>query len=59
MAVDTARKVYSAGIQVVAIFHNANTMPGGVHLKKEYIRRIAALDLSIDFDLYAEGKFVK
>lgn len=48
-----------AGIQVVAIFHNGNTMLGGVHLTKECIQRLAALNLSIDFDLYAEGNFFK
>jgi len=46
-------------ISVVAIFHNGNTMLGGVHLDKSMIQRMSALNLEIDFDLYAEGNFYK
>jgi len=44
-------------IQVTSIFHNGNTMLGGHNIDKETIKRMAALNLSIDFDLYAEGNF--
>lgn len=43
-------------VQVAAIFHNANTMLGGVHLDAAIMSRLAALGLEIDFDLYADGK---
>ena len=43
-------------IQAASIFHNGNTMLGGNHIEKDLIRRMAALGLGIDFDLYAEGK---
>jgi hypothetical protein len=45
----------SAGIQVAQNYHNANGMIGGVHLDDHCIRRMAALGLEIDFDLYVEG----
>ena len=44
-------------LRVISVFHNANTMLGGLHLDKECIQRMAALNLEIDFDLYAEGNF--
>jgi Domain of unknown function (DUF4279) len=46
-------------IQVASVFHNGNTMLGGFHLDKHLISRLKALDLEIDFDLYAEGSFFK
>ncbi|MDO1450160.1 DUF4279 domain-containing protein [Rhodocytophaga aerolata] len=46
-------------IQVGSVFHNGNTMLGGHYLTKENVKRMAALALSIDFDLYAEGNFFK
>jgi hypothetical protein len=46
-------------IQATIIFHNGNTMLGGPHIDKESIKRMAAFNLEIDFDLYAEGKFFK
>lgn len=46
-------------IAVIAIFHNGNTMLGGVHLDRDVIKRLAALNLEIDFDLYAEGNLFK
>lgn len=50
-------ELFGGGIQAHIIFHNGNTMPGGAHLDQLAIRRLAALNLSIDFDLYAEGNF--
>lgn len=41
--------------QVASSFHNGNTMLGGHHLDKDIIKRMAALNLEIDFDLYADG----
>ncbi len=46
-------------IQTAMIIHNGNTMLGGPHIDKESIKRMAVLNLEIDFDLYAEGKFFK
>ena len=46
-------------IQVASVFHNGNTILGGFHLDKHLISRLKALDLEIDFDLYAEGSFFK
>ena len=49
----------NAYIQVATVFHNGNTMLGGHHLDKDIIKRLAALNLELDFDLYAEGNFFK
>jgi len=46
-------------IQVAIKFHNGNTMLGGPHLDKEIIRRLSDLNLSVDFDLYADGNLFK
>lgn len=46
-------------IQVIINFHNGNTMLGGPMIDKNTIKRISALNLEIDFDLYAEGNFFK
>ena len=46
-------------IQVAMFFHNGNTMLGGPHLSKNAIKRMNALNLEIDFDLYANGKYFK
>ncbi|MBS1663991.1 MAG: DUF4279 domain-containing protein [Bacteroidetes bacterium] len=43
-------------IQVSSIFHNGNTMLGGFHLDKHLLKRLNALELEIDFDLYAKGQ---
>lgn len=40
---------YSAGINCVGYYYGANP---GLHLSSELIARIAALRLSVDFDLY-------
>ncbi len=46
-----------ACINVQSIFHNGNTMLGGLHIGRSLIRRMSALNLEIDLDLYAEGNF--
>lgn len=51
------RLVDKAGgtVRVHVVFHNGNTMLGGIHLDKKDVQRLAALNLEIDFDLYAGG----
>lgn len=44
-------------IQVASTFHNGNTTLGGHQLDKSIIKRMANLNLAIDFDLYADGNF--
>lgn len=44
-------------IQIASSFHNGNTMLGGHYLDKDIIKRMSNLNLSIDFDLYADGNF--
>jgi hypothetical protein len=46
-------------VQVAIKFHNGNTMLGGPSLDKETIKRLSDLNLSVDFDLYADGNFFK
>ena len=46
-------------IQVAQEFHNGNTMLGGSHIDKESIKRIANLNLPIDFDLYVGGNLFR
>ncbi|NIG55669.1 DUF4279 domain-containing protein [Chitinophaga sp. Cy-1792] len=46
-------------IQTIIIFHNGNTMLGGPMIDRKNITRISDLNLEINFDLYAEGKFYK
>jgi hypothetical protein len=46
-------------IQIISVFHNGNTVLSGLHLDKECIQRLAALNLEIDFDLHAKGNFYK
>ena len=46
-------------IQVWSCFHNGNTMLGGYQINKDIIKRMGALNISIDFDIYAEGNFIK
>jgi hypothetical protein len=46
-------------IQVAIEFHNGNTMLGGPHIDKESIKRLAHLNLAIDFDLYESGNSFK
>ena len=40
-------------------FHNGNSMLGGPNISKESVKRMAALNLEIDFDLYVSGKTYK
>lgn len=49
----------SVQVQAITIFHIGNTMLGGHHLDKRVIKRLAALNLNVDFDLYAEGNLFK
>ena len=44
-----------AEITVAINFHNGNGMLGGLHLDQRSLQRIAELNFSMDFDLYAEG----
>ena len=46
-------------VNSLSIFHNGNTMPGGFHFNKQLISRLNALEVEIDFDLYAEGRLFK
>jgi Domain of unknown function (DUF4279) len=48
-----------AWIQVAQEFHIGNNMLGGSFIDKESIKRIANLNLSIDFDLYVGGHLYK
>ena len=48
-------KESTAFIRTILVFHNGNTMLGGFCLTKKTVKRLAALDIEIDFDLYAEG----
>jgi hypothetical protein len=60
--IDGIRRLANIGggqIQVASIFHNGNTMLGGYHLDKRLLSRLDALEVEIDFDLYAEGRFFK
>ena len=46
-------------LRVISVFYNGNTSLGGISFDKETVRRVAALNLGVDFDLYAEGNFYK
>ncbi len=48
-----------AWIQVAQEFHIGNTMLGGSFIDKESVKRIANLNLSIDFDLSVGGNLYK
>ncbi|HLA59234.1 MAG TPA: DUF4279 domain-containing protein [Puia sp.] len=43
-------------IQVIMEFHNGNSMLGGPNISKESVKRMAALNVELDFDLYVSGK---
>jgi len=49
----------SGYIQVAIEFHNGNTMLGGPHIDLEHIKRMANLNLEINFDLYVSGNKFK
>ena len=44
-------------IRAIVIYHNGNTDLGGFQLNNDVLKRLANLDLSIEFDFYAEGNF--
>ena len=46
-------------IRVISEFYNGNTSLGGIVLDQEAVRRMAALNLGVDFDLNAEGNFYR
>lgn len=46
-------------ISVGSAFHNGNTMLGGFHLNADQIKRMSEMNLSIDFDIYADGNLFK
>ena len=46
-------------IQVAMEFHNGNSMLGGPGISKDTVKRMAALNVEIDFDLYVSGKTYK
>ena len=48
-----------AEIMVAMNFHNGNGMLGGMNIDKESIKRISDLNLSMTFDLYADGNKFK
>lgn len=56
-ATGTRSLVDQAGgyIRVISEFHNGNRSLGGIRLDQDSVRRMAALNLEVDFDLYAEG----
>lgn len=45
----------SGYIQVQVTYHNGNGLIGGPHISREAFKRMAALNLSIDFDQYLGG----
>lgn len=47
----------NAYVQVAMEFHNGNTMLGGPAIAAQLMRRLAELQLDIDFDIYANGTF--
>ena len=46
-------------LRVISVFYNGNTSLGGISFDKEIVRRMAALNLGVDFDLNAQGNFYK
>ncbi len=44
-------------IQVISSFHNGNTKLGGHTLYKDIMKRMSNLNLTVDFDLHADGNF--
>jgi hypothetical protein len=49
----------NGGISVAMTFHDGNGMFGGPHLDKETVKSLGDLNLSVDFDLYADGNSFK
>ena len=50
---------FNGYIQVAAMYHNGNSMLGGASLDALSIKRLSALNLGVDFDIYAEGNLFK
>ena len=46
-------------LRVISVFYNGNTSLGSVGFDKESVRRMAALNIGVDFDLNAAGNFYK
>jgi len=46
-------------ISIGSSFHNGNTMLGGFHINADQVKRMSEMNLSIDFDIYADGNFIK
>lgn len=46
-------------LQVIAVFHNGNTMLGGFSFSPSLLGKLNALGIEIDFDLHATGHFFK
>ena len=49
----------SGHIQVAMVIHNGNSMLGGPHINSSALKRMSALDLEINFDLYVGGRSFK
>ena len=49
----------NGGISVAMTFHDGNGMFGGPHLDRQTVKRLGDLNLSVDFDLYADGNSFK
>lgn len=52
-------KASEARINVAMNYHNGNSMLGGMSINQEQIKRLSNFNLSIDFDLYAEGNSLR
>lgn len=50
---------YGGVIEVKAMFHNGNTMLGNISLNSNMMKRLSALNINIDFDIYAEGNMFR
>lgn len=59
VGVEKLVKDASGYIQVSSSFHNGNTLIGGHHINKDHINRMSKLNLAIDFNNCANGKFFK
>ncbi len=57
--VQTLCESHEGYLQIIMSFHNGNTMLGGAWVNRKAIKRLAALNIELDFDLYAEGNFFK
>jgi hypothetical protein len=46
-------------IRVISVFYNGNTLLGGISFDKDTVRRMAPLNLAVNFDLNAQGNFYR